>query len=46
MWEAEIKRITVPGHPRLKEVLKTSSQEKKLSMMAGACHPNYCKKHK
>jgi hypothetical protein len=36
-WEAKIDRIVVPGPPG--QTLKLPSQQKKLSKVASACHP-------
>jgi hypothetical protein len=38
MWEAKIRRITVPGQPRQKHSQDPISTEKKLGMVAHACH--------
>jgi hypothetical protein len=40
IWEAEIRRIMVPGQPRQK-VCKTPSQQKKAAHGARTCHTSY-----
>jgi hypothetical protein len=42
--KSEISRIKAPDLPGQK-VLETQSQQKKLGIVACACHPSYCEKH-
>jgi hypothetical protein len=44
MWEAEIKRIMVPGKPRQK--VRNHLIRKKLSMLVHACHSSNGEKYK
>jgi hypothetical protein len=39
-WEAEIRRIVVPGQSGQKKVCKAPSQWKTLGVMACTCHPS------
>jgi hypothetical protein len=39
-WDAEIKKIVVPGHPRQKKFPKPHLNGKNLSTVAHACHPS------
>jgi hypothetical protein len=45
MQEAKIRSIMVPGQPRQKDY-KTSSQQKRLGVVAHTCPPSYCGKLK
>jgi hypothetical protein len=38
LWEAEIRRIAIPGQSQQKKVWETPSQWKKLCMVACGCH--------
>jgi hypothetical protein len=44
--EAEIKKIRVPGLPGQKKVVRFHLKEKKLGVVAHACHPSYIRKPK
>jgi hypothetical protein len=50
MWEAEIRRIMVPGQPeqkkKKKKIMSLHLHEKKLAVVVCACHPSYSRKHK
>jgi hypothetical protein len=45
IWEVEIRKIMVRGQPRQK-VHENPSQWKKAGVVAQACYPSYCMKHK
>jgi hypothetical protein len=38
MWEAEIRRIAVPGQPRQKKLARPHLKRKKLGVVMYSCH--------